>query len=104
MVPRASSGKIPQRRFRNSRRLCNSVAAFFADWVIMGNGTGGQSLRLSDLERLDRLRLIRSENVGPRTFYRLMKYCGGASAALAALPDLARRGGASGSARICSRR
>ena len=60
-------------------------------------------MTMNDSERLDWLRLIRSENVGPRTFYRLMKYCGSASAALAALPDLARRGGAPGPARICTR-
>jgi DNA processing protein len=50
--------------------------------------------RLSDAERFDWLRLIRSENVGPRTFRALLDRCGGAAAALAALPDLARRGGA----------
>ena len=50
--------------------------------------------RLSDDERFDWLRLIRSENVGPRTFRALLDRCGGAAAALAALPDLARRGGA----------
>jgi DNA processing protein len=50
--------------------------------------------RLSDGERFDWLRLIRSENVGPRTFRALLDRCGGAAAALAALPELARRGGA----------
>jgi DNA processing protein len=60
-------------------------------------------VRLTDDERLDWLRLIRSENVGPRTFQALIRQFGSASAALAALPGLARRGGASGSARICSR-
>jgi DNA processing protein len=50
--------------------------------------------RLSDAERFDWLRLIRSENVGPRTFRALLDRCGGAAAALAALPELARRGGA----------
>ena len=49
--------------------------------------------RLSDDERLDWLRLIRSENVGPRTFHSLLAHYGSARAALAALPDLARRGG-----------
>jgi DNA recombination-mediator protein A len=49
------------------------------------------------------LRLIRSDNVGPRTFRTLLNHCGGARAALAALPDLARRGGASRQARICTR-
>jgi len=48
---------------------------------------------LSASERLDWLRLIRSENVGPRTFNRLLERFGGAGAALAALPDMARRGG-----------
>ncbi len=48
---------------------------------------------LSDAERLDRLRLIRSENVGPVTFRRLLERYGTAAAALRALPDLARRGG-----------
>jgi DNA processing protein len=49
--------------------------------------------RLTDEQRLDWLRLIRSENVGPRTFRALVNEFGGASAALDALPDLARRGG-----------
>ena len=50
--------------------------------------------RLTDAQRLDWLRLIRSENVGPRTFRQLVNHFGSASAALKALPDLARRGGA----------
>ena len=48
---------------------------------------------LTDEQRLDWLRLIRSENVGPRTFRALVNQYGGAAAALDALPDLARRGG-----------
>lgn len=48
------------------------------------------------------LRLIRSDNVGPRTFRALMDQFGGAQSALAALPSLARRGGGSAAARICS--
>jgi DNA processing protein len=60
-------------------------------------------VRLTDEERIDWLRLIRSENIGPRTFRALVNQFGGARAALAALPSLARRGGASGSARICAR-
>jgi DNA processing protein len=39
------------------------------------------------------LRLIRTENVGPVTFRELVNHCGGAERALAALPDLTRRGG-----------
>jgi DNA processing protein len=61
-----------------------------------------EGVRLTDSQRLDWLRLIRSDNVGPRTFRALINHYGGARAALAALPDLARRGGASGPARICS--
>jgi DNA processing protein len=48
---------------------------------------------LTDEERLDWLRLIRSENVGPITFRQLLARLGEAAAALEALPDLARRGG-----------
>jgi len=59
-------------------------------------------LRLSEEQRLDWLRLIRSDNVGPRTFRDLINFYGGARAALAALPGLARRGGASAPAGICS--
>ncbi len=44
-------------------------------------------------ESLARLRLIRSENVGPVTFRQLLARFGTARAALDALPDLARRGG-----------
>ena len=58
---------------------------------------------LSDEDRLQWLRLIRSEHVGPRTFRGLIDHFGSAGAALAALPDLARRGGATRAGRICSR-
>jgi DNA processing protein len=57
--------------------------------------------RLTDRQRLDWLRLIRSENVGPRTFRMLVNRYGGAGDALRALPDLARRGGKT-DVRICS--
>jgi DNA processing protein len=50
---------------------------------------------LSDAERLDWLRLIRAENVGPITFFRLLEQCGSAAAALKALPEFARQGGRS---------
>src|SRR3954471_10041559 len=58
---------------------------------------------LSDEQRLDWLRLIRSENVGPRTFRSLLDRYGSARAALNALPDLARRGGSAAAIRICPR-
>src|SRR5579872_547800 len=57
---------------------------------------------ITDAERIDRLRLIRSDNVGPRTFRSLVRHFGGARAALEKLPDLARRGGASKPQRIPS--
>ncbi len=57
---------------------------------------------LSDSERLDWLRLIRSENIGPLTFQRLLARFGSAAAALEALPELARRGGRPQGLRICS--
>ena len=62
--------------------------------------TGG---RLTDEQRLDWLRLIRSDNVGPRTFRSLINHSGSARAALDTLPELARRGGAAKAPRICSR-
>jgi len=58
--------------------------------------------RLTDQQRFDWLRLARSENVGPRTFRALVTNCGGARAALNALPDLARRGGAKRPIRVAS--
>lgn len=46
---------------------------------------------LDDAEKVDWLRLIRSENVGPRTFKTLLDRYGTAGAALRALPRLAQR-------------
>ena len=57
---------------------------------------------LTDEQRIDWLRLIRSRNIGPRTFQSLINHFGGARAALEALPSLARRGGAGGAPQICS--
>ncbi|MGZ8331371.1 MAG: DNA-processing protein DprA [Rhodoplanes sp.] len=61
-----------------------------------------REIRLNDEQRLDWLRLIRSENVGPRTFRALLNHYGGARAALDAIPDLARRGGAMRPIRVAS--
>lgn len=47
----------------------------------------------SEQEKIDWLRLSRSENIGPITFYRLVERYGSARKALDALPDLAKRGG-----------
>src|SRR6201991_4067991 len=57
---------------------------------------------LTEAQRIDRLRLIRSDNVGPRTFRSLTRHFGSARAALERLADLARRGGADRPGRICS--
>ncbi|WP_088347987.1 MULTISPECIES: DNA-processing protein DprA [Rhodomicrobium] len=54
--------------------------------------SGGRG-RLSDEEKLDWIRLIRTENVGPITFRELIDYFGNARAALEAVPELRRRGG-----------
>jgi DNA processing protein len=59
--------------------------------------------KISEETKLDWLRLIRSDHVGPRTFRALLNHYGGARSALEALPDLARRGGATGPGRIYPR-
>lgn len=48
---------------------------------------------LDDAEKLAWLRLFRTENVGPITFYQLIENFGTAQKAIEALPTLARRGG-----------
>lgn len=48
---------------------------------------------LSEAERLDWLRLARTDAVGPITFHALLRRCGSARAAIDALPELSRRGG-----------
>src|SRR6185437_542995 len=67
-----------------------------------GDEPGAIALKLSEEQRLDWLRLIRSDNIGPRTFRDLVNRYGGARAALTALPGLARRGGAARPGRIYS--
>jgi DNA processing protein len=56
----------------------------------------------SPRERLDWLRLIRAEHVGPVTFTTLLQRYGSAARALEVLPDLASRGGARGAPRVPS--
>jgi DNA processing protein len=58
---------------------------------------------LTDAQRLDWLQLIRSDNVGPRTFGWLLRQYGDARSAIEALPELSRRGGASRAIRIYPR-
>ncbi|MFD0938204.1 DNA-protecting protein DprA, partial [Methylobacterium trifolii] len=50
-------------------------------------------MQLSDAQRVDWLRLIRTEGVGPRTFRTLINRFGHAAAALDAMPELTRRKG-----------
>ena len=47
--------------------------------------------RLSDEERRNWVRLVRTPNIGPLTFARLIERFGNATDALAALPDIAGR-------------
>ena len=79
-----------------SRETC---LAFFGGEV----GEETEPIRLTDEQRIDWLRLIRSQNVGPRTFRALINHFGGARAALEALPSLARRGGGNAAPQIYSR-
>lgn len=57
-------------------------------------------MRLSDRQRLNWLRLIRTPNVGPASFRDLVNRFGSAEAALGALPELAASGGATRAVRI----
>ncbi len=56
---------------------------------------------LGSAERLAWLRLIRSENVGPVIFRQLIAHFGDAPSALAAVPDLAKRGGRKRPIKLC---
>lgn len=56
---------------------------------------------LSDQERFDRLRLARTETIGPVTFRQLLGRYGAASTVLEALPDLAAKSGRKRRFRIC---
>jgi DNA processing protein len=70
--------------------------------VIDGSQQTGGS-RLSEEQLVDWLRLIRSENVGPRTFRALINRFGGVRAALDALPELIARSTQSRAVRIADR-
>ncbi|THV25540.1 DNA-processing protein DprA [Rhizobium ipomoeae] len=59
-------------------------------------------IALTDRQRLAWLRIIRSDNIGPATFRELINHFGSADAALEALPDLSRRGGAARTLKIAS--
>ncbi len=55
-------------------------------------------MTLTDAERFARLRLARTDQIGPVTFRQLLERYGSAGRALEALPDLTRRGGSHGHA------
>lgn len=57
---------------------------------------------LTDSEKLDWLRLIRSENVGPKGFQNLLGKLGGVKQALELAPDMSVKGGRSKPIKICS--
>ncbi|UXO85923.1 DNA-processing protein DprA [Brucella intermedia] len=59
-------------------------------------------IRLSDRQRLNWLRLIRTDNIGPVTFRDLILFCGSASSAIEMLPDLNIRGGSARPIRVMS--
>src|SRR5260370_27637233 len=90
----------PGRGMRTDRQQAPSAGS---DLPAMRATAASANPRLSDEERIDWLRLIRSENVGPRTFGTLLRYYGSARSALKALPGLASRGGAKHAARIAAR-
>lgn len=59
----------------------------------MDEGLGRGKTRLTHAQKRDWLRLLRTENVGPITFRKLINRFGSASHALEALPALSRAGG-----------
>jgi DNA processing protein len=63
----------------------------------------GSQATLTDGQKLDWLRLLRSENVGPATFRLLINRFGSAGAAIEALPELSARGGLKRRIRVCPR-
>jgi len=63
--------------------------------------SGKRYFTLSDEQRLNWLRLIRSQNVGPATFRDLISGFGTAAAAIEALPELAKSGGLPAKIKIC---
>lgn len=58
--------------------------------------------QLSDRQKLNWLRLFRSDNVGPATFRDLINHCGSAEAALEMIPQMASRAGGKRAIRIAS--
>jgi DNA processing protein len=69
----------------------------------MTTGSAGRAgIALTEKQRIAWLRLIRSDNVGPATFRDLINHFGSAETALAMLPELSHRGGATRAIRVAS--
>ncbi len=62
-----------------------------------------QRPRLSEAEKRDWLRLIRSENIGPITFHNILRYYGSAARAIEAIPSMAKRSGARRNIRLAGK-
>ncbi len=62
-----------------------------------------QNANLSDEEKIAWLRLIRTENVGPITFYSLLQNFGTAQKAIENLPTLSKKGGRLKDIKICAK-
>jgi DNA processing protein len=58
---------------------------------------------LANENPVDVLRLIRSDNVGPITFFHLVKFCGSAARALEMIPNMAARGGSRKPIKVASK-
>jgi DNA processing protein len=56
----------------------------------------------NETEKLAWLRLIRSENIGPITFYQLLRHYGSAENAIKAIPDLVQKAGSKRQIQLCS--
>ncbi len=56
----------------------------------------------AEAEKIDWLRLYRSEGIGSHTFFQLIEHFGTAAKALEALPELAKRGGAKRAVRVAA--
>jgi DNA processing protein len=66
----------------------------------MTGGALAGAMRLADRQRLNWLRLIRTDNVGPASFRTLINRYGSAEAAIEMLPELTQKGGAMRSVRV----
>lgn len=69
---------------------------------LFSSGARVQIPSLDEKEKIAWLRLIRTENVGPITFYQLLQNFGTAQKAIAALPTLSRKGGRLKDIKLCS--